>query len=109
VGDPMSTSPTNSSLSSLDRFYHIIQKPVISEKATDDTANRNAYHFRVPIDANKVEIRQAIEKLFDVKVRGVNTARTHTKVRRRGYTAGTTPLYKRAMVTLQPGNTIEVL
>ncbi|HTF88218.1 MAG TPA: 50S ribosomal protein L23 [Planctomycetota bacterium] len=105
----MTTSPTNTSLQLLDRFYHIIQKPVISEKATDDTANRNAYHFRVPIDANKVEIRQAIEKLFDVKVRSVNTARTHTKVRRRAYSFGTTPMYKRAMVKLAPGNTIDIL
>jgi len=98
-----------SNVQKLDRFYHIIQKPVISEKATDDTANRNAYHFRVPIDANKVEIRQAVEKLFDVKVRSVNTARTHTKVRRRGHSVGTTPMFKRAMVTLVPGNTIEIL
>ena len=95
--------------SSLDRFYHIIQKPVISEKATDDTAGRNAYHFRVPVDANKVEIRQAVEKLFGVKVRSVNTARSHPKARRRGWSVGTTPLTKRAMVTLAPGNTIEIL
>ena len=105
----MSLSPTNASLESLDRYYHIIQKPVISEKATDDTAKRNAYHFKVPIDANKVEIRQAIEKLFDVKVRSVNTAHTHTKVRRRGHSFGNTPMFKRAMVTLAPGNTIEIL
>jgi large subunit ribosomal protein L23 len=99
----------SSSRTALDRFYQVIQKPVISEKATDDTANRNAYHFRVPVDANKVEIRQAVEKLFDVKVRSVNTARTHTKVRRRGFSVGTTPMFKRAMVTLAPGNTIEIL
>ena len=105
----MTISPTNNANASLDRFYHIIQKPVISEKATDDTAHRNAYHFRVPVDANKVEIRQAIEKLFDVKVLAVNTARTHTKVRRRGYSAGTTPMFKRALVKLAPGNTIEIL
>jgi large subunit ribosomal protein L23 len=97
------------SLTSLDRFYHIIQKPIISEKATDDTGRRNAYHFRVPIDANKVEIRQAIEKLFDVKVRSVNTSHTHTKVRRRGHSVGTTPMFKRAMVVLAAGNTIEFL
>jgi large subunit ribosomal protein L23 len=97
------------SITAMDRFYHVIQKPIISEKATDDTANRNAYHFRVPIDANKVEIRQAIEKLFNVKVRSVNTARTHTKVRRRGHSVGNTPMYKRAMVSLLPGNTIELL
>ena len=99
----------SSSTTALDRFYRVIQKPIISEKATDDTAVRNAYHFRVPIDANKVEIRQAVEKLFNVKVRSVNTARTHTKVRRRGHSVGNTPMYKRAMVTLAAGNTIEIL
>ena len=98
---------TSTSTGSLDRFYRIIQKPIISEKATDDTGRRNAYHFRVPIDANKVEIRQAIEKLFEVKVRSVNTA--HTKIRRRGHSVGTTPMYKRAMVVLAAGNTIEII
>jgi large subunit ribosomal protein L23 len=101
----MSSSPTTA----LDRYYRVIQKPIISEKATDDTANRNAYHFRVPVDANKIEIRQAIEKIFKVKVRSVNTARTHTKVRRRGYSSGTTPMFKRAMVVLAAGHTIEIL
>ena len=60
-------------MTSLDRCYRIIQKPVITEKASDDTAKRNAYTFRVPRDANKVEIRQAVERLFEVKVQGVNT------------------------------------
>ena len=98
----MSLSPTNASLESLDRFYHIIQKPVISEKATDDTAKRNAYHFKVPIDANKVEIRQAIEAIFSVKVKSVNTLNRpgkKTKNRRTG-TVGKKNDTKRAIVTL---------
>jgi large subunit ribosomal protein L23 len=93
----------------MDRMYRVIQKPVITEKATDDTAERNAYHFRVPVTANKVEIRQAVEKLFEVKVLSVNTARVRGKVRRRGYTAGATPTWKRAMVKLREGQTIEIL
>lgn len=96
-------------MTSLDRMYRVIQKPVITEKATDDTVGRNAYHFRVPIAANKVEIRQAVEKLFDVKVLSVNTARVGGKARRRGWTAGTTPTWKRAMVKLREGQTIEIL
>ena len=96
-------------MTSMDRMYRVIQKPVITEKATDDTAGRNAYHFRVPITANKVEIRQAIEKLFEVEVLSVNTARVRGKVRRRGYTAGATPTWKRAMVKLREGQTIEIL
>jgi large subunit ribosomal protein L23 len=96
-------------MTTLDRAYHIIQKPVLSEKATDDTGRRNAYHFRVPCDANKIEIRQAIERLFKVKVLAVNTSTTHPKKRRRGWTAGETPIWKRARVTLREGDTIEIL
>ncbi|MCE9592745.1 MAG: 50S ribosomal protein L23 [Planctomycetes bacterium] len=96
-------------MSTLDRQYHILQKPVITEKASDDTARRNAYHFRVPVDANKIEIRRAVEKLFSVKVLAVNTATVRGKVRRRGYVAGTTKSWKRAMVTLAEGNTIDIL
>ena len=95
-------------MTSLDRFYQVIQKPVITEKATDDTGKRNAYHFRVPVNANKVEIRQAVEKLFEVKVLSVNTLRAKSKRRRRGYSFGTTPQWKKAMVTLREGETIEV-
>jgi large subunit ribosomal protein L23 len=96
-------------MTDLDRLYRIIQRPVITEKGTDDTAERNAYHFRVPVDANKVEIRQAVERLFDVTVLSVNTLRMPTKVRRRGYIAGTTPQWKKAMVKLKEGDTIELL
>jgi large subunit ribosomal protein L23 len=96
-------------MTNLDRLYHIIQRPVITEKGTDDTAERNAYHFRVPVDANKVEIRQAVERLFKVKVLSVNTLRMPTKVRRRGYIAGQTPQWKKAMVKLKEGDTIELL
>jgi len=96
-------------MSTITRFYEIIKKPVITEKGTDDTARRNAYQFRVPVDANKVEIRQAVEKLFSVKVKKVNTLRVQTKVRRRGYVAGETRQWKKAMVVLAEGSTIEIL
>jgi large subunit ribosomal protein L23 len=96
-------------MSTLDRQYHILQKPVITEKASDDTAKRNAYHFRVPLDANKIEIRRAVEKLFNVKVLSVNTATVRGKIRRRGYVAGATQAWKRAMVVLAEGNTIDIL
>ena len=96
-------------MTTVDRLYHIIQAPVLTEKGTDDTSDRNAYHFRVPLDANKVEIRQAVERLFQVKVVRVNTLRVQGKVRRRGYSAGRTPDWKKAMVTLRAGDTIEIL
>jgi len=96
-------------MTSLDRMYRLVQKPVITEKATDDTVRRNAYHFRVPLQANKVEIRRAVEKLFDVHVTAVNTAHVRGKWRRRGWKAGTSQAWKRAMVTLRAGDTIEFL
>jgi large subunit ribosomal protein L23 len=96
-------------MTSPDRLYHILQAPVLTEKGTDDAADRNAYHFRVPLDANKTEIRQAVESLFNVKVVRVNTLRVQGKVRRRGYVAGRTSPWKKAMVTLRAGDTIELL
>ena len=96
-------------MSNLDRAYQIIKKPVITEKASDDTGKRNAYHFRVPVDANKVEIRQAVEELFDVKVKSVNTLRVNSKSRRRGYTIRKTRAWRKAMVQLADGQTIDVL
>ena len=96
-------------MTNVDRLYQIIKQPVITEKGTDDTADRNAYHFRVPCDANQIEIRQAVETLFKVKVRAVNTLRVGGKMRRRGYVAGQAPDWKKALVTLQEGDTIEIL
>lgn len=96
-------------MTSLDRLYHIIKAPVLTEKGTDDQQKRNAYTFRVPVDANKIEIKSAVEKLFKVKVLAVNTLRITTKVKRRGYVAGTTPAWKKAMVMLKEGDTIELL
>ena len=96
-------------MSNLDRFYRVIRKPVVTEKASDDTIKRNAYHFRVPKDANKVENRQAVETLFEVKVSSVNTLNVGGKSRRRGYVAGRTPDWKKAMVTLAEGQSIDVL
>jgi large subunit ribosomal protein L23 len=93
----------------MDRLYRIIQSPVLTEKGTDDQHKRNSYTFRVPVDANKVEIRAAVQKIFNVKVKSVNTLRVTQKVKRRGYVAGTTPAWKKAMVVLNEGDTIELL
>ena len=62
-------------MTQLELLYQVIQAPVVTEKATDDQLKRNAYTFRVPVTANKVEIREAIQKLFKVKVASVNTLR----------------------------------
>lgn len=96
-------------MTSLDHCYQIIKKPVITEKTTDQSVARNAYTFRVPRSANKIEVRDAVERLFDVKVLSVNTLRVKGKWRRRGRTVGVTPEWKKAMVQLADGQTIDVL
>ncbi len=96
-------------MTNIDRMYNVIKKPVITEKATSDTIERNAYHFRVPVNANKVEIRQAVEALFEVKVLSVNTLRVSGKTRRRGWRAGQASNWKKAMVKLVEGSTIDVI
>ena len=60
-------------MTSMERFYQLTCRPILTEKGSDDMGKRNAYHFRVPTDAGKVEIRQAVEKVFGVKVAAVNT------------------------------------
>jgi large subunit ribosomal protein L23 len=96
-------------VTTLDQSYHLIRRPLVTEKATDDTARRNAYAFRVPLSANKVEIRRAIERLFEVKVVRVNTLRVGGKWKVRGRSIGRTRDWKKALVVLREGQTIEVL
>ena len=96
-------------MSTLESHYRVIEKPVITEKASDGTIARNAYTFRVPRDANKIEIRQAVEALFEVNVRSVNTLQVKGKWRRRGRNVGRTRQWKKAMVVLADGQTIDVL
>lgn len=93
----------------LKRSYEVLRAPHVTEKASDDTSKRNAYHFRVPVGANKVEVRQAIEQLFNVKVKSVNTLRVRSRPRRRGWVAGATQAWKKAMVVLQEGQTIDLV
>ena len=96
-------------MTTLERSYHLIRRPLVTEKATDESARRNAYGFRVPRDANKVEIRQAVERLFNVKVLRVNTLNVKSKWKIRGRNIGRTQEWKKAMVVLQEGQTIDVL
>ena len=86
----------------------IIIEPVVSEKAYDDIDNHNSYTFVVDRRASKPEIRQAIEKIFEVKVASVNTLNRKGKTRRYGYKVGRTTSSKRAMVTLAEGESIDI-
>ena len=80
--------------------YDIIRRPVITEQSMEDIADKK-YVFMVDINANKTEIKAAVEEAFGVKVAKVNTVRMIGKVKRTGaYPAGRRPAYKKAIVTL---------
>jgi large subunit ribosomal protein L23 len=83
----------------------LVLKPIITEKATL-LLEQNKYVFDVLPKATKPEIKAAIESLFEVKVIGVNTIRPPRKKRRVGKFIGHKPLYKRAIITLEEGNSI---
>ena len=80
--------------------YDIIVKPVITEQSMDSVADKK-YVFQVAIDANKTEIKAAVEEIFGVKVSKVNTVRMQGKMKRTGaYPMGRRAAYKKAIVTL---------
>ena len=85
----------------------VIIRPVVSEKSYV-LAAADKYTFRVHPDAHKTQIRQAVEDLFDVKVVRVNVIKVQAKPKRRGLYKGVRPGWKKAVVTLAPGNTIEI-
>lgn len=85
--------------------YDIIFAPVITEKSASLEEN-NTYVFKVDVRANKTQIKQAIEKAFNVKVENVNTMNVHPKDRRVGRYTGKTNRYKKAIVKLAKGQTI---
>ena len=87
--------------------YDVIRKPIITEKATMDS-EANAVVFEVAPDANKPQIKEAVEALFGVKVKAVNTTITKGKVKRFKGIIGKRNNVKKAYVTLEEGNTIDV-
>ena len=80
--------------------HDIIRGPVLTEKSYDQIPLKK-YSFEVAIDANKVEIKKAIEEIFDVQVDSVNTMTHKGKEKRQGYTSGRTAKVKKAVVTLK--------
>ena len=88
-------------------LYDVIRKPIVTEKATM-ASEANAVVFEVAIDANKPQIREAVETLFNVKVKAVNTTITKGKVKRFRGMLGKRKDVKKAYVTLEEGNTIDV-
>ena len=87
--------------------YDIILRPVLTEKSYDGMADKK-YVFEVAINANRTEIKYAIEEIFGVKVESVNTMRQEGKLKRQGRNEGRRPERKKAYVTLAEGSkTIE--
>jgi large subunit ribosomal protein L23 len=85
----------------------VLIRPVVSEKSYV-LASAGKYTFRVHPDAHKTQIKQAVEGLFDVNVLEVRTASVPSKPKRRGYTAGRTRSWKKAVVQVGPGQTIPI-
>jgi large subunit ribosomal protein L23 len=88
--------------------YQVLVRPLITEKGTM-LSGQHKYPFEVRIDANKIQIKQAVEMAFSVKVMAVNTLTVHGKTKRRGKyrLPSTGRSWKKAIVTLQPGQEIE--
>ena len=93
--------------------HDIIRRPVISERSMEVVFDREGneikkYTFEVPVTANKIEIKKAVEEVFGVKVAAVNTMRVMGKVKRMGRFEGRRASWKKAIVTLEKGSkTIE--
>lgn len=85
----------------------IILKPLVTEKSTDLRVKEDKYAFEVDLQANKPEIKKAIEELFKVNVVGVHTMIVHGKVKRMGRFEGKRPNWKKAIVSLKKGEKIE--
>ncbi|HSH44315.1 MAG TPA: 50S ribosomal protein L23 [Longimicrobiales bacterium] len=86
----------------------VVIRPVVTERSTVLADEQDAFTFIVARDANKIEIRRAVEELFDVQVRSVRTMNYRGKVRRVGRNTGRRPGYKKAIVKLAEGERIDV-
>jgi len=85
----------------------VLLAPVVSEKSYSLIGD-NKYSFRIHPDAHKTQVRQAVEELFEVKVVGVNILKVQSKPKRRGVHKGMRPGWKKAIVQLREGDSIEV-
>jgi large subunit ribosomal protein L23 len=88
--------------------HDVIVKALITEKGTRMREGGNKYLFRVHRDANKIEIKQAVEEIFSVNVERVRTQISHGKLKRLGRNYGRRPDWKKAVVTLRQGDAIDL-
>ena len=86
----------------------VLLAPVVSEKSYEQIEDNHRYSFRVHPHAHKTQIRQAVEELFNVHVEGVNISQVRPKPKRRGMSRGIRPGWKKAIVQLRPGDSIEI-
>jgi large subunit ribosomal protein L23 len=89
-------------------FRQVVLRPIVTEKATALKDDRNQVSFQVALDANKVDIRRAVETIFKVKVVDVRTQVVFGKEKRMGRFVGRRPSWKKAVVQLAPDNKIEL-
>jgi large subunit ribosomal protein L23 len=89
-------------------MYDIVVRPLVTEKGTHQSQAQNCYAFQVALGAKKAQIKQAVEKIYNVKVLRVRTANRKGKRRRYGYTWGTTSHWKKAVVLLHPDHRIDL-
>jgi large subunit ribosomal protein L23 len=87
--------------------HDVLLRPLITESSLKRAERRNTYTFEVSPTANKIQIRAAVEKIFKVNVTGVRTMTCHGKVRRMGRSIGRTADWKKALVRLKAGDSIE--
>ena len=88
--------------------YQVIIRPLITEQGTHQAETLRAYPFQVHPKANKTQIKQAVEKIYNVKVTDVRTANRRGKPRRRGYKRGFTAGWKKAVVVLDENSRIDL-
>src|SRR3954463_12717628 len=94
----------------MENLMHVVKRPLVTERATNLKAQANQYVFRVALSATKRDVKQAVERLFKVKVLGVNTMRVGGKFRRMGNAPGSyRPDWKKAIVSLPAGQEIKIL
>ena len=89
-------------------IYQVLRRPLVTEKGNILRDENNEYLFEVAMDANKVRIRHAVEELFDVQVTGVRTSVVRGKNKRVGRHLGKRPNWKKAVVSLREGDSIEI-
>ena len=94
-------------MANIGSYHDVLIRPLITEKSTRQI-ELGQYSFEVHREANKIQIREAVEKTFNVQVKAVNTLNMPRKERRRGRVIGSIPGWKKAIVTLVPGQTIDI-